>query len=63
MSNFILPPKVDKEIQNNRIRVLYKNGYNMDQICRMEKCSKTKVFFAIRGRSKKIVVKDIKKNK
>jgi hypothetical protein len=61
MNKIILPPAVSRDIKYARIRVLWNGGkdphYSMEQICRMENCSKTTVFFAIRGRSKKRVAK------
>lgn len=49
----ILPIKEKKNIRDEKIRMLYKRGYSMDDICVMEQVSKTTVFFAIQGRSKK----------
>ena len=39
------------KIRTKKIRSLYRAGYSMDEICKMESHSKTTVFFAIKGRS------------
>lgn len=49
-----VPKKLAREQKEARIRALYAggNGYSMDEIVVIEKCSKKTVFFAIhRGRS------------
>lgn len=58
--DYIVPLKDRIKFRNRKIRSLYKLGYSMEQICaEMNKLgqgvSKTTVFFAIKGRSKKIV--------
>jgi orotate phosphoribosyltransferase-like protein len=45
--------KDKKVIMEKRTRDLYKLGWSMDEISKMLNISKTTVFFAIRGRSKK----------
>ena len=52
--NKIVPIKEQKEIRNEKIRKFYKLGYTMAQICKLVNASQTTVFFAIRGRKKKI---------
>lgn len=56
--NTILPLKERRKIRDKKIRALHRIGYSYDEICvRMkeqgEGVSKTTVFFAINGRSKK----------
>lgn len=54
MNDKRIPFKERKIIRDTKIRSLYKKGYSMDQICKMENASKTTVFFAVnQGRSKK----------
>lgn len=62
--NIRIPSSERKLLRNARIRALWaikdSNGdrkYTQDEICKIENVSKTTVFFAIRGRSKKIVEK------
>lgn len=44
-----------KELRDKKIRAHYRNGLSMNDICEIERVSKTTVFFAIHGRSKKSV--------
>ena len=48
-----IPRKEAKEILYKKIRDLSKLNYSYEEICKMLDISKTTVFFAIRGRSKK----------
>ena len=57
----IVPLKERIKIRNKKIKDLYKIGYSGDEICEMTKLSKTTVFFAINGRSKKKTVAEDKK--
>ena len=45
--------KYRKEQKNKEIKALYRKGYSMNEICAIQSVSKTTVFFAINGRSKK----------
>lgn len=54
----IIPRKERVRIRNEKIKGLYKLGYDINEICKLAKVSKTTAFFAIRGRSKKGEVKD-----
>jgi len=56
----IVPIKERIKIRNKKIKDLSKIGYCLDEICAMTKLSRTAVFYAIRGRSKKPAVKDKK---
>ena len=38
-----------QDLRNKRIRGLYRAGYSMNEICKIEKHSKTTVYFAING--------------
>lgn len=54
----IIPLKERRKIRDRKIRALYRLGYSMDEICSEMRTlgqgvSKTTVFFAINGRSKK----------
>lgn len=53
----IIPIRERKRLRDKEIRALYKLGYSMDQICLKLNLSKTTVFFAIKGRGKRSVVK------
>lgn len=57
-----LPIKVRKQLRNQEIKALYRKGYSMDEICAIQSVSKTTVFFAIKGRSKKGSAEKIKNN-
>ena len=57
-----IPIKVRKQIRNDKIKTLYRKGFSMDEICMTEGVSKTTVFFAINGRSKKKLTKISKIN-
>lgn len=57
-----LPAKVRKELRDKDIRALYRKGYSMNEICAHKNVSKTTVFFAIRGRSKKRSAEKINNN-
>ena len=52
----LILPKEQKEIRNKRIREFYKMDYTMEQICKIVGCSKTTVFYAIKGRAKKKMI-------
>lgn len=54
----IIPRKERIRLRNKKIKELYKIGYDLPEICKLAKVSKTTAFFAIRGRSKKMEVKD-----
>lgn len=56
----IIPVKIRREVRDKKIRALFRAGYTMEAICKMEGHSKTTVFFAIKGRSK--VKKSVEKN-
>lgn len=60
--NFIIPPKERKRLLYREIKALYKIGYTMEQISLKLNVSKTTVFFAVKGRSKKSVVSRNKNN-
>lgn len=55
----IVPLKERLQIRNKKIRELHKIGYSMEEICKMVNCSKTTVFFAIKGRPKKKEIKNV----
>ena len=52
-----IPRKDAKEILYGKIRDLYKLKYSYEEISDMLDVSKTTVFFAIKGRAKKIIKK------
>ncbi len=54
----IIPARERKKLRDKKIRAFYRLGYSMEEICSEmrklgEGVSKTTVFFAINGRSKK----------
>ncbi len=53
----MIPAQELKERRDKKIKQLFKEGYSMKEICSIVGCSKTTVFFAIKGRAKKKVVK------
>lgn len=57
-----IPRKERIKIRNKRIKALYRAGFSMAEICADQNVSKTTVFFAIKGRSKKKSAEKIKNN-
>lgn len=59
LKNQTIPIKERIKMRNRKIKMLYRYGFSMDEVCgEMKKLgynvSKTTVFFAVNGRSKKV---------
>jgi len=67
IQNQTIPIKERIKMRNRKIKMLYRYGFSMDEVCgEMKKLgynvSKTTVFFAINGRSRKTIEKRKKKS-